>query len=69
MAEVLINLKRDQSWKGKIYSFHFKRKMIRMGKNVYPFQGKGGQQRENKISTPKSCVQNILKDCQMPLPC
>ncbi len=47
----------------------WKEKIIRKEKNVYPFQGKGGQQRENKISTPKSCVQNILKDCQMPLPC
>jgi hypothetical protein len=34
-----------------------------MGKENYSFQGKDGYKRQIKMSTPKSCVEVILKDC------
>jgi len=50
---MIINSKKDQSWKGQYIQFMQKEKIIRRGKNIYPLQWKGGWKEQNKVSSPQ----------------
>jgi hypothetical protein len=68
MGKILINSEYDQSWKAQYIQLMWKEKIIKKRKKLFThFNEKVVRRDKIKCPTTKSCVEVILKDCQMPL--
>jgi hypothetical protein len=67
MDQIFINSKWDQSWKSQYIQLMWKKKLER--EKIFTHFNEMVVKRDKiKCLVAKSCVEVILKDCQMPLP-